>query len=451
MDGCWTLFYAVILFLKKILLCSVRPHQRPFTNMFANVKFFVSIFTLYFLCGTACGNKQKAVENPASTPEVSHTAPSLPETRIPLVGAAQTEKYLSKITGNNISAVVNQTSMVGNTHLVDTLLAMGISIKKIFAPEHGFRGEADAGEQVKDGLDKKTQIPVISLYGKKKKPDAGDFAGIDLVIFDIQDVGVRFYTYISSMAYLMEACAENNIPLIILDRPNPNGHYVDGPILENGFESFVGLHPVPVVHGMTVGEYAKMVNGEGWLKGGIKCNLEIVPCQNYDHTVFYDLPVKPSPNLPNIRSIYLYPSICYFEGTEVSVGRGTDKQFQVIGAPGITLGDYEFTPVSKPGAKNPPHENELCRGYDLTTIDIEKIKNQRSIDLSYVLSFYNNYEPKNEFFLKTLFFDKLAGTDKLRKQIIAGKTEAEIKATWEEGIKNFKTVRSKYLLYKDFD
>ncbi len=413
--------------------------------MFANVKYFVSFFILFSLL--AC-NSSKAHQEEQD--KVVTTQPDISPKEI-MVGAERLDVYLPKIQNKDIALVVNQTSTIGDIHLVDSLLKIGISIKKIFAPEHGFRGTADAGEQVKDGNDVQTGLPVVSLYGKKKKPNKEDLIGIDLIIFDIQDVGARFYTYISSMAYLMEACAENNIAFLILDRPNPNGHYVDGPILKKGYESFVGLHPIPVVHGMTIGEYAQMVNGEGWLKNGVKCNLEIIKCENYDHNTFYDLPIKPSPNLPNMRSIYLYPSICYFEGTEVSVGRGTDKQFQVIGAPGFTAGNYKFTPVSKPGAKYPPHQNIICNGYDLTLIDIEKIKNHNSLDLSYVLEFYKNYKPKKGFFSENLFFDKLAGSDELRKQIIAGKSEAEIKETWQIDLEKFKKIRKPYLLYKDFE
>lgn len=419
--------------------------------MFANVKYFVSFLCFCLVCGFNCGQK-KGQEAPVVQPEEKTELP-VPSTIPPkiMVGADQTNLYFPILKGKNIAAVVNQTSVIGKTHLIDSLLNAGIFIKKIFAPEHGFRGEAPDGEHVKDGVDIKTQLPIISLYGSKKKPSKEDLKNIDFIIFDIQDVGARFYTYISSMSYLMEACAENNIPLLILDRPNPNGQYVDGPILEKGFESMVGLHPVPVVHGMTVGEYAQMVNGENWLPNNLKCNLEIIKCANYDHTSFYDLPIKPSPNLPNMRAIYLYPSICFFEGTQVSVGRGTDKQFQVIGAPGFTKGNFEFIPVPNAGSKYPPQENKLCNGYDLTNIDIEKIKNRNTLDLSYLINFYNDYEPKNDFFLKTLFFDKLAGSDNLRKQLMARKTEEEIRASWVEGLIKYKAIRKKYLLYKDFE
>lgn len=419
--------------------------------MFANVKFFVSFLCFCLVCGFNCGQKKGQETSEVVQDEKTELPPPSPVPQKMQVGAEQTDLYFPILKGKNIAAVVNQTSGIGEIHLIDSLLNAGISIKKIFAPEHGFRGEAPDGEHVKDGVDIKTQLPIISLYGSKKKPSKADLKNIDLIIFDIQDVGARFYTYISSMSYLMEACAENNISLMILDRPNPNGQYVDGPILKKGYESMVGLHPVPVVHGMTVGEYAQMVNGENWLPNNLKCNLEIIKCANYDHTSYYNLPIKPSPNLPNMRAIYLYPSLCFFEGTQVSVGRGTDKQFQIIGAPGFTNGEYEFTPAPNTGSKYPPQENKLCKGYDLTNIDFEKIKNRNSLDLSHLINFYNNYEPKNDFFLKTLFFDKLAGSDNLRKQLIAGNKEEEIRATWAEGLIKYKAIRKKYLLYKDFE
>lgn len=415
--------------------------------MFAKLKFFVSLLLIssffVFSCNTAKKN---------SPPEVVPVKDQVEEIEKKIITAAErTSAYLPKIKNKNIALVVNQTSMIGQTHLVDSLLKLNISIKKIFAPEHGFRGHADAGEQIKDGIDVQTNLPVVSLYGKKKKPDANDLAGIELIIFDIQDVGARFYTYISSMSYMMEACAENNIPLLILDRPNPNGHYVDGPVRKEGYESFVGLHSIPVVHGMTVGEYAQMVNGEGWLNNNIQCELDIIKCENYDHHSFYELPIKPSPNLPNMHSIYLYPSICFFEGTSISVGRGTDKQFQVLGAPDQKIGDYEFTPVSKPGAKYPKHENKKCNGFDLTTIDIEELKNRKNIDLNYLIDIYRKYESKENFFLKNNFFDKLAGNSILKKQIETRIAEGDIRLSWKKDLDEFKKIRKQYLLYKDFE
>ncbi len=367
------------------------------------------------------------------------------------VGAERTNEYLPIISNKNIALVVNQTSVIGKTHLVDSLQKLGILIKKIYAPEHGFRGKADAGEHVVDGVDKKTGLPVVSLYGKKRKPSESDLAGIDVVVFDVQDVGARFYTFISTMSYMMEACAANNLGFIVLDRPNPLGHYVDGPVLEPEYSSFVGLHQVPVVHGMTMGEYARMVNGEGWLSDGLRCDLSVIECANYDHNTFYKLPISPSPNLPNMRAIYLYPSICFFEGTEASEGRGTDKQFQVYGSPNYIKTDFKFTPVSIPGAKYPKHENEICYGYDLSNLDIKELQEKKSIDLNYLIDFYQNFPDKNNFFLENLFFDKLAGGSDLRKQIIAGEPESEIRKSWESDLIKFKSIRGKYLLYSDFE
>ena len=366
------------------------------------------------------------------------------------VGATKMDEYLPILKNKNIALLVNQTSTVVETHLVDVLLEKGISIKKIFAPEHGFRGEADAGEQVKDGEDAKTGIPLISLYGEDKKPTAEHLQGIDIVIFDIQDVGTRFYTYISSMSYVMEACAENNIDFMVLDRPNPNGHYVDGPVLKKKYQSFVGLHQVPVVHGMTVGEYAQMVNNEGWLKGKIKCNLTVIKCENYDHKTFYELPIKPSPNLPNIRSVYLYPSLCFFEGTTASAGRGTNKQFQIYGHPDFKQGDFTFTPKSMPGAKYPKFDGIECNGFDLTTLDLKEFQEMGRLNLRYLMHFYENFENKKDFFLENKFFDKLAGNSTLRWQIINGKSEEEIRNSWQKDLVAFKKIRGEYLLYDDF-
>jgi len=367
------------------------------------------------------------------------------------VGAEQLDIYLPKIKNKSLALLVNQTSMVGDEHLVDVLLKKDVTIKKIFAPEHGFRGQADAGEKVKDGKDAKTGIPLFSLYGKNKKPTPEHLAGIDLVIFDIQDVGARFYTYISSMSYLMEACAENDVEVMILDRPNPNGHFIDGPILKKDYSSFVGLHPIPVVHGMTVGEYAQMVNGEGWLKNGVKCKLNVIKCINYDHHTFYDLPVKPSPNLPNLLSIYLYPSLCFFEGTTASIGRGTNNQFQVIGHPDFQQGDYNYTPISMAGAKYPKHENKNCNGFNLTELQFDEFQERGQLNLNYLIGFYNNFPNKESFFLENKFFDKLAGSATLRWQIINGKSEEEIRESWQNDLKAFQNIRKKYLLYKDFE
>jgi len=416
-----------------------------------NFKIIASFFLLFFLSNAGCNRTQDQTQTKNETVDVTEeqiNKEEVGEAPKPIVvGAAQPAAFMPFLPGKKVALLVNQTSMIGDTHLVDRLLSEGIDVQKIFAPEHGFRGEADAGAQIKDGKDIKTGVPLISLYGKKNKPKASDLAGLDYVIFDIQDVGARFYTYISSMSYVMEACAENKVKFMVLDRPNPNGHYVDGPILDKKFSSFVGLHEIPVVHGMTVGEYAQMVNGEGWLKGGIQCDLTVVKCQNYDHNTFYDLPIKPSPNLPNIRSIYLYPSFCFFEGTVVSIGRGTNKQFQVIGHPDYPDTGFTFTPKPMEGATNPKLNGEICNGYDASDLDLEELRNERKIDLGNLIRFYKKLGSKESFFLKNNFIDKLAGSDQLRKQIIAGKTEEEIRATWEDGVFKFKQLRAKYLLY----
>ena len=367
------------------------------------------------------------------------------------VGAAQLDQYLPLLANKSVGLVVNQTSTIGNTHLVDSLLNLGVAVKTIFAPEHGFRGTADAGESVADGKDRKTGVPLISLYGKKKKPAAKDLQALDIIIFDIQDVGARFYTYISSMHYIMEACAENNKAFLVLDRPNPNGHYVDGPVLDPDFQSFIGMHPIPVVHGMTIAEYARMINGEGWLAGGATCNLSYIPCTGYTHKMPYHLPIKPSPNLPNSRAIYLYPSLCFFEGTTASVGRGTNQQFQIFGHPDYPAGNYQFTPRPMPGAKHPKLEGEVCKGYSLTEMNPRLLFNSKQLNLRYLLDFYQAFPNKESFFLKNLFFDKLAGTDQLRKQIIAGKSVEEVRSSWSDELMAFKQMRKKYLLYEDFE
>ncbi|MFN9681326.1 MAG: exo-beta-N-acetylmuramidase NamZ domain-containing protein, partial [Bacteroidota bacterium] len=325
----------------------------------------------------------------------------------------------------------------------------GLNVKKIFAPEHGFRGNADAGEKISDSKDAKTGLPIISIYGSNKAPDKADLEGIDLLIFDIQEVGTRFYTYISTLHYVMLSCADNKIPLMVFDRPNPNGHFVDGPILDIAYQSFVGMHPIPIVHGLTIGEYASMINGENWLGMNKKCSLQVISCFNYNHSMVYNLPIPPSPNLPNMRSIYLYPSICFFEGTPISLGRGTNKQFQVLGAPNMNAGDFSFTPVSKPGAMNPPQLGKLCRGIDLSSMDERTIKARKTIDLSYLIQFYKDYPEKESFFLAGLFFDKLAGNAKLREMIQAGYTEQQIKDTWVPGLNAYKQTRKKYLIYED--
>lgn len=411
------------------------------------IKFIVVIIvffqTLNFQCGEINGEDGKVAEkSKVQKPGFS--------TQV-IVGAERLQRYLPVIAGKKIAMMVNQTSRLGGQHLVDTLLRLNVQIEKIFAPEHGFRGTADAGEKLQNGLDAKTGIPVISLYGRKRKPSPEDLRGIAVVLFDIQDVGARFYTFISSMHHVMEACAENEVEFLVLDRPNPNGHYVDGPVLNKSHQSFVGMDEVPVVHGMTVAEYARMLNGEGWLSGGRKCRLEWVACQNYNHQTRYYLPVKPSPNLPNMRAIYLYPSLCFFEGTVVSVGRGTDKQFQIFGAPKFQGGNFSFVPQPMAGAKYPKHQGEQCFGYDLTKLKIEDLEKRNSLNMSYLIDFYNTYPDKENFFLKNLFFDKLAGGTKLREQIVSGKSKEEIRVSWQKKLADFQTIRKKYLLYPDFE
>lgn len=362
-------------------------------------------------------------------------------------GADRTEQYLGKLQSKRVAMVANQTSVIGNQHLVDVLLSKDINIVKIFSPEHGFRGSADAGEKVEDGKDKKTGLPIISLYGKHKKPTSQDMKDIDIVVFDIQDVGARFYTYISTLHYVMESCAENNIEIIVLDRPNPNAFYIDGPVLEKEHKSFVGMHPVPVVYGMTIGEYAQMINGEGWLKNKVKCDLQIIRCENWNHSKEYKLPIKPSPNLPHKDAIILYPSLCFFEGTVVSAGRGTDSPFRIFGMPGMKNANFTFIPRSIIGAcRFPKFKGKECNGFDLRNGEAEKIKQSKMLNLEWLIFAYNNCPDKSKFF--NAFFTKLAGTPKLRKQIEAGMTAKQIRQSWQKDIEAFKIVREKYLLYK---
>lgn len=367
-----------------------------------------------------------------------------------LTGAEQTDKYVPLLKEKNVAVVANHTTNINGSHLVDSMLSLGVKIKTIFSPEHGFRGTADAGEHVKNYIDKKTGLPVISLYGNSKKPNLNDLDHIDIVVFDLQDVGVRFYTYISTMHYMMEACAEKNVELLILDRPNPNGFYIDGPVLDTTFSSFVGMHPVPIVHGMTIGEYAQMINGEGWLKDSLQCKLSIIPCANYTHDSLYQLPVNPSPNLQNMLSVYLYPSLGFFEGTSLSVGRGTDFPFQVFGAPDLQNVEFTFTPRSIEGAsKYPKHENETCYGVDLRGIDRKQLILNRRINLEWLLFGYQNVSNQENFF--NSFFFNIAGNRTLKDQIIAGKTAEEIRESWQPDLNEFKSVRKKYLIYKDFE
>lgn len=400
----------------------------------------------------SCGNCKKSTQTSESSipttdnamkNEENKTQNKDSQTKGILTGAENSSVYIPMLKDKKIGIVTNQTGILSNKkHLVDFLIEQKINLQKIYAPEHGFRGTADAGEHIVDGKDSKTGLPIISLYGSNKKPKPEQLTGIDIIVFDLQDVGARFYTYISSLHYVMEACAENNIKLIVLDRPNPNGNIIDGPVLEKEFNSFVGMHPIPVLHGMTIGEYAKMINGEKWLKNGIHCKLEVVPCKNYTHNMSYDLPVKPSPNLPNSQAINLYASLCFFEGTNVSVGRGTEKQFQIYGSPFITNNKFTFTPTPNIGAKDPLWNGKLCYGEDLTKI--EKVK---QLELKWLIKAYKeNSETKNVFFND--FFTKLAGTKKLQQQIETGIPEKDIRKTWETDLKAFKEIREKYLIYK---
>lgn len=385
-----------------------------------------------------------------------------------ITGAERMDIYLPMLKGKAVAVFANQTSMVGNVHLVDTLLKRGVNIVKIFGPEHGFRGNASAGEHVEDVIDKTTGLPVISLYGDHRKPITADFMGVDIILFDIQDVGVRFYTYISSLEYLLEGTLENKKSLLVLDRPNPNGFYVDGPVLDKKFKSFIGMQSIPIVHGMTIGEYANMLAGENLLSASANKNyrfknsienaatlpflLKVIPCKNYDHKTKYNLPVNPSPNLRTMAGIYLYPSTCFFEGTIFSEGRGTDKPFQVYGHPDMPKNLFSFTPVPNEGAKSSKCYYKVCYGYDLSGSNEEVLKKVNSkIQLKYIIDAYKIFNGKDSFFLKNNFINRLAGNDIFQQQIKAGKTEAEIKKSWQPALIKFKATRKKYLLYKDFE
>ena len=394
------------------------------------IKNTVLLFVLTLLSCRNNSNSQSLVSNKSAV----------------ILGAQQTEYYLPILKNKNIGIVANQTSVIfkttGSTHLVDSLLSLNINVKKVFAPEHGFRGTADAGEYVTDGIDAGSGIPIVSLYGANKIPDAAILSDLEVVIFDIQDVGARFYTFLSTLHYMMETCAKLGITVLVLDRPNPNGHYVDGPTLDLNHSSFVGVHPVPVVHGMTVGEYAQMINGEGWLKEGLKCDLKVIPIRNYTHSTTYQLPINPSPNLPNSKAINLYPSLCFFEGTNMSMGRGTENQFQVIGSPYLKgdLYDYEFTPEPNIGAKYPVHEGVVCKGINL--------QNQARLDfieLKWLIDAYQNTPNKAVFF--NPFFTKLAGQELLQEKIENGWTAQEIRESWKGDIEKYKRIRAPYLLY----
>lgn len=400
------------------------------------------IFTFILLIAPAlvcCSQKQS---NGIHTSEQTSSGTQSKPERV-IVGAEQLNVLSSLIAGKRVGLVVNYTATIGTTHLADTLTKSGINVVKIFAPEHGFRGTAAAGEYVKDGIDSKTGLPVVSLYGKDRKPNPSQLQDVDVFVFDIQDVGVRFFTYIGTLHYVMEAAAENNKEVIVLDRPNPNASYIDGPVLKMEHKSFIGMHPVPVVHGMTVGEFAQMINGEKWLDGNRQCILKVLPLKNWTHADSYSLPIKPSPNLPNDQAIRLYPTVCFFEGTVLSLGRGTQMPFQVIGHPDLKNMPFQFTPVSIKGmANNPPQENKLCYGVDLRNVNVPK-----KIELHYLIDMYKAFPDKSKFFIP--FFEKLAGNSELRKQIMDGMSEEQIRETWQEDIKAFKAIRQKYLLYPE--
>ena len=367
-----------------------------------------------------------------------------PESQKIVNADARFDHYLSMLRGRRVGLLVNHTSLVGGRHLCDTLMALGIDVRLIFAPEHGFRGTAAAGEHVSSGTDAATGLPVHSLYGRTRRPTPAQMSEVDVVVFDIQDVGARFYTYISTMHYMMEACAEAGVHFMVLDRPNPNGHYVDGPVLRPAFASFVGMHPIPVVHGLTVGELALMINGEGWLRGGGRCRLTVIPVGGYRHSMPVEIGVAPSPNLPNAQAVRLYPSLCFFEGTHVSVGRGTPFPFQVVGAPGSRFGTFTFTPQSIAGkAVNPPCCGRLCSGLDLRRADTPAC-----LDLSLLVDFYRLSGGSDAFFADRRFFDLLAGTDSLRLQIEAGRTAEQIRASWRDELGAYMSLRQKYLIYE---
>ncbi len=358
-----------------------------------------------------------------------------------MTGAAQAELYVQKLKGKKVGVVAHQASLVDSkTHLIDALLEAQIAVVKVFAPEHGFRGDADAGESVSDQKDIKTGLPILSLYGKNRKPAEESLQGIDLMLLDLQDVGVRFYTYLSTLHYVMEACAEQGIPLILLDRPNPNTHYVDGPVLEEDCKSFVGMHPVPIVSGMTIGEYAQMINGEKWLAGQVHCELTVIPLKNFTHQTPYEIPIRPSPNLPNAQSIALYPSLCLLEPTVISVGRGTEMQFQIYGHPQLPKSSFSFTPKPNYGAKKPKLMDQLSHGEDLSRID-----RPNKIELQWLIRAYSNFPDKENFFKKGFF--RIAGTQKLQEQLSAGQNEKQIRKTWEKDLEDFRAIRQKYLLY----
>lgn len=417
---------------------------------------FKNTLLLFVAFAVSCGNSMKSNVEKQTTNEkpqksdvkrqMSNEETVEPNAAPITTGAENTKAYMDLLSGKKVGILTNQTGIVNTAaktvSVVDYLLEQKIDVRKIYAPEHGFRGTADAGELIKDGKDTRTGLPIISLYGNNKKPKPEQLDGIDVMVFDLQDVGARFYTYISSLHYVMEACAEQKIPLIILDRPNPNIGIIDGPVLEKEHQSFVGMHEIPVMHGMTIGEYGKMINGEKWLKNGIQCWLTVVPCLNYSRARSYSLPVRPSPNLPNDQAINLYASLCFFEGTNVSLGRGTEKQFQIYGSPDLPDTGFRFVPKPNLGAKDPPLNGKTCYGEDLSTI--EKVTR---LELKWLIRAYNTTSDQSKFF--TPFFTKLAGTTLLQKQIESGLSEDAIRATWKNGLEKFKEIRKPYLIYPD--
>jgi uncharacterized protein YbbC (DUF1343 family) len=409
----------------------------PFRSTLSMLVFFSCVFLISFT----------SIQCQTSTTKES----PVKEEKLIITGAERMHEYLPMLQGKKIAMVANQTSIVRTSiaenspykHLVDSLMGMNIAIEKVFAPEHGFRGQKADGEHIADGRDPQTGIQILSLYGENRKPKPEHLEGIDVVVYDIQDVGARFYTYTSTLHYVMEACAEIGVPVIILDRPNPNGHYVDGPVREPEFKSFVGMHPVPIVYGMTIGEYGQMINGEGWLDQAVQCELTVVKLEHYDHQKSYSLPVRPSPNLPNDRAINLYPSLCLFEGTTVSCGRGTEMQFQIFGSPFLPQDHYtlQFTPTPNFGSNYPKHEGKLCFGMDLRSGEFLS-----ALDFNWLLNAYNSTSDKENFFRKS-GFSRLAGTDKLQQQIEQGMDFESIRESWQDDLKKFKEIRRKYLIY----
>lgn len=408
----------------------------------------ISILFLYLVTSAfqACGVKG---EQKPITALIDSTARGSLMYKSIQPGAEQLAQYVPLLKNKRVGLVVNHSSRVGDTHLIDSLLSLEVDIIRIFTPEHGFTGKADAGEKVEDG--KRDEIPLVSLYGEKKRPDDKDLEDVDILVFDLQDVGVRFYTYISTLHYVMEAAGENNIPLLVLDRPNPNGHYVDGPVLEAEFQSFVGMHPIPVVYGMTIGELARMINGEAWLKNGVACDLSVIKNANYSHLMYYSLPIPPSPNLKDDLAIALYPSLCFFEGTPISVGRGTEKPFTVFGHPSFEKMTYSFTPTPGVGALRPKLQGELCYGVDLSTLSLVDFRAKGKLELSWLIDTYHSWTAEDAFFNPNGWFDQLAGTEKFRKMMEEGANEEEIRASWQNDINKFKMLRKRYLLYDDFE